>query len=115
TRALAEELAGQIETFGRYGFNRSHAVAYSVIAYQTAYLKAHYPAEFMAALLSSVMDKQEKQIQYLNECHEMGIPVLAPSVNESIVKFNVVTNDDGKAAIRFGLSAIKGVGEGAVR
>jgi DNA polymerase-3 subunit alpha len=108
--AVIEELAGQIETFGRYGFNKSHSVAYSVVAYHTAYLKAHHPAEFMAALLSSQIGKTEEVIKYIAEAREMGLEVLPPDVNESGWRFTVV----GDGRIRFGLGAIRNVGKGAI-
>jgi DNA polymerase III subunit alpha len=107
---LADDLAAQIETFGRYGFNKSHSVAYSVLSYQTAWLKAHYPAEFMAALLSSKIGNTDKVVQYINEAREMGIEVLPPDVNESGFKFTVV----GDRRIRFGLGAVRNVGWGAI-
>ncbi|MBY0489888.1 MAG: DNA polymerase III subunit alpha [Gemmatimonadaceae bacterium] len=107
---IIEELAGQIETFGRYGFNKSHSVAYSVVAYHTAFLKTHYPAEFMAALLSSNIGKTEEIIKYIAEAREMGLEVLAPDVNESGWRFTVV----GDKRIRFGLGAIRNVGRGAI-
>lgn len=107
---IIDELAGQIETFGRYGFNKSHSVAYSVVAYHTAYLKTHYPAEFMAALLSSNIGKTEDIIKYIAEAREMGLEVLAPDVNESGWRFTVV----GDRRIRFGLGAIRNVGRGAI-
>ncbi|MEI6740634.1 MAG: DNA polymerase III subunit alpha [Gemmatimonadaceae bacterium] len=107
---VIDELSGQIETFGRYGFNKSHSVAYSVVAYHTAYLKAHYPAEFMAALLSSQIGKTEDVIKYIAEARDMGIEVLAPDVNESGWRFTVV----GEKRIRFGLGAIRNVGRGAI-
>ena len=109
-RKLVEELAGQIETFGRYGFNKSHSVAYSVLSYQTAWLKAHHPAEFMAALLSSEIGNTDKVVQYINEARELDCEVLPPSVEESGYKFTVV----GETRIRFGLGAIRNVGEGAI-
>ncbi|MEZ4457288.1 MAG: DNA polymerase III subunit alpha [Gemmatimonadales bacterium] len=109
-KKLMDELAGQIETFGRYGFNKSHSVAYSVLSYQTAWLKAHYPAEFMAALLSSEIGDTDKVVQYINEARELGLEVLAPDVNESGFKFTVV----GERRIRFGLGAIRNVGRGAI-
>jgi DNA polymerase-3 subunit alpha len=109
-RRLVEDLAGQIETFGRYGFNKSHSVAYSVLSYQTAWLKAHHPAEFMAALLSSEIGNTDKVVQYINEARELGCEVLPPSVEESGYKFTVV----GENRIRFGLGAIRNVGEGAI-
>jgi DNA polymerase III subunit alpha len=122
-RRVIQELADQIEAFGRYGFNKSHSAAYGLLSYQTAWLKCHYPAEFMAALMSSVVDKIDDVVAYIAECREMGkylprvgrdgIAVLPPDVNESNWKFTVV--GDGVGAIRFGLGAIRGVGEGAVR
>jgi DNA polymerase-3 subunit alpha len=110
TRQLADELAGQIETFGRYGFNKSHSVAYSMLSYQTAWLKAHYPAEFMAALLSSEIGNTDKVVMYINEARELGLEVLPPDVNESGFKFTVV----GDTRIRFGLGAVRNVGRGAI-
>ena len=116
----ATNLARQIETFGRYGFNKSHSAAYSLLSYKTAWLKRYYPAEFMAALLSSVLDKTDDVVKYMGECRELGryhpglddgLEVLPPDVNESGWKFTVV----GGATIRFGLGAVRGVGEAAVQ
>jgi len=109
-RKVIEEVAGQIKTFGRYGFNKSHAVAYSIISYQTAWLKAHHPAEFMAALLSSAIGDTDKVVPYIAECRALGIEVLPPDVNESGWHFTVI----GDRRIRFGLGAIKNVGRSAV-
>ncbi len=109
-RAMVEELGRQIVTFGRYGFNKSHSVAYSVLSYQTAWLKAHYPAEFMAALLSSEIGNTDKVVQYINEARELGLEILPPDVNESGFKFTVI----GDRRIRFGLGAVRNVGEGAI-
>ncbi|HEX6433880.1 MAG TPA: DNA polymerase III subunit alpha, partial [Gemmatimonadales bacterium] len=109
-RQVIEELGRQIVTFGRYGFNKSHSVAYSILSYQTAWLKAHYPAEFMAALLSSEIGNTDKVVQYINEARELGLEILPPDVNESGFKFTVV----GDRRIRFGLGAIRNVGEGAI-
>ena len=109
-KKLMDDLASQIETFGRYGFNKSHSVAYSVLSYQTAWLKTHYPAEFMAALLSSEIGDTDKVVQYINEARELGLEVLAPDVNESGFKFTVV----GDKRIRFGLGAVRNVGRGAI-
>jgi DNA polymerase-3 subunit alpha len=109
-KALAKELAGQIETFGRYGFNKSHSVAYSILSYQTAWLKAHHPAEFMAALLSSEIGSTDKVVQYINEARELGLEVMPPDVHESGFKFTVVGDD----RIRFGLGAVRNVGSGAI-
>lgn len=107
-RSLAEELFAKMEKFAEYGFNKSHSAAYAMIAYQTAYLKAHYPVEFMAALISSEINRTEKIYLYIQECREMGIDVLPPDINESHVNFRI----DGNS-LRFGLAAIKGVGEAA--
>ncbi len=98
------------EKFASYAFNKSHATCYAFIAYQTAYLKAHYPAEFMAAVLSNNMSDIKKVTFYMDECKHSGLPVLGPDVNESYYKFAV--NKQG--AIRFGMGGIKGVGQGAV-
>lgn len=95
--------------FSDYAFNKAHSAAYGVLSYWTAYLKAHYPAEFMAALLTSVGDSRDKLAEYLNECRRMGIQVLAPDVNESILFFAAVGED-----IRFGLGAVRNVGSNVV-
>jgi DNA polymerase-3 subunit alpha len=95
--------------FAGYGFNRSHSVAYALIAYQTAYLKAHFPREFMAALITSDMDNTDKVMRFIGDCRDMGIPVLPPDINEGFHGFTVSGD-----SIRFGLGAIKGVGQGAV-
>ncbi|RME61539.1 MAG: DNA polymerase III subunit alpha [Candidatus Dadabacteria bacterium] len=105
----AEEIFSQMETFARYGFNRSHSAAYALISYQTAYLKAHYEVEFMTALMSHEMNDSEKVMKNINECRAAGIEVLGPDVNKSLAGFSV---EGGK--IRFGLSAVKGVGVKAV-
>jgi DNA polymerase-3 subunit alpha len=105
----AEKLFLLIEKFGGYGFNKSHSAAYALIAYQTAYLKAHYPVQFMAALLTQDMGNQDKTIKNIAECREMGIPILPPDLNESETDFSVV-----KESIRFGLAAVKNVGVKAV-
>lgn len=109
-RRVIEDIAAQIETFGRYGFNKSHAVAYSILSYQTAWFKARYPAEFMAALLSSEIGNTDKVVAYINAARELGLEVLPPDVNESGFKFTVV----GEGRIRCGLGAIKNVGAGAI-
>src|SRR5881296_39861 len=105
-----EDIAAQIETFGRYGFNKSHAVAYSVLSYQTAWLKTHHPAEFMAALLSSEIGNTDKVVQYINGARELGLEVLPPDVNESGFKFTVV----GERRVRCGLGAVRNVGQSAI-
>ncbi len=99
------------EAFAQYAFNKSHSTCYAYVSYQTAYLKAHYPAEYMAAVLSRWSTNIDKVTTFMDECRRMGILVLGPDVNESKLGFNV--NQDGN--IRFGLSAIKGVGESAAR
>ncbi len=107
--AVANKLWASFEATGDYSFNKSHAACYAMISYRTAWLKANYPVEYMAALISSVMNTKDKVPFYVNQCHEMGIDVLPPDVNESVVGFTVV---EGK--IRFGLNAVKGVGVGAI-
>ncbi|HXY29157.1 MAG TPA: DNA polymerase III subunit alpha, partial [Gemmatimonadaceae bacterium] len=109
-RRVIEDIAGQIETFGRYGFNKSHSVAYSVLSYQTAWFKTHHPAEFMAALLSSQIGDTDSVVKYINEARELGLEVLPPDVNESRYKFTVV----GTGRVRFGLGGIRNVGRGAI-
>ena len=106
----AEKIADLIEQFAGYGFNKSHSAAYALVAYQTAYLKAHYPVEFMAALLTSEMADTDKIVRYIEECRQMGIEVLPPDVNDSSSSFTVV---GGK--VRFGLVAVKNVGEKAIQ
>ena len=98
-----------MEKFGGYGFNKSHSAAYALIAYQTAYLKAHYPVEFLAALLTSEMGSIDNIVKFVAECRTHGIAVLPPDVNRSIKEFAV---DEGR--IRFGLVAVKNVGEAAI-
>lgn len=105
----AEKIFEQMETFGRYGFNKSHSAAYALLAYQTAYLKAHYPVEFMAALLTSEAQNAEKIVKYISECREMKIEILPPDINESFKHFAVFGNQ-----IRFGLTAVKNVGDAAI-
>ena len=109
-RRVIEELSGQIETFGRYGFPKAHSVAYSVISYQTAWLKTYYPAEFMAAILSSSIGDTDSVVKFINEARELGIDVLPPDVNESGYKFTVIA----EKRIRFGLGAIRNVGKAAI-
>ena len=105
----AAEIFDQMETFARYGFNKSHSAAYALVSYQTAYLKAHYPVEFMAALMTSEMGDTDKIIKNLAECRTKEIVVLAPDINESRADFTPVGDK-----IRFGLAAVKNVGEKAV-
>lgn len=108
-KQAAENLFELIDKFGGYGFNKSHSAAYAMIAYQTAYLKAHYPVQFMAALLTQDMGNQDKTIKNIAECREMGIQILPPDINESRADFFVVEGN-----IRFGLAAVKNVGVKAV-
>jgi DNA polymerase III subunit alpha len=109
TKKTAGDIFDLIEKFASYGFNKSHSVAYSVVAYQTAYMKAHYPAEFMAATLSSEIGNTDRIVKLIDDCRKLGIKVLPPDVNESGKDFNVVNRD-----IRFGLCAIRNVGESAI-
>ncbi len=115
----AEQIFELIERFAGYGFNKSHSTRYAFIAYQTAYMKTHWPVEFMAALLTYEMDNTDKVVDYINECGVMGIEVMPPDINESGVDFTPLyeRDEDGeqkKGVIRFGLAAVKGVGEKAV-
>ncbi|HEU4320798.1 MAG TPA: DNA polymerase III subunit alpha [Acidimicrobiia bacterium] len=109
TEQTGREMFQLIGHFAGYGFNKSHSAGYGLVAYQTAYLKAHYPAEYLAALLTATKRDKDRTAIYLNECRQMGIEVLVPDVNESETDFTV---HDGR--IRFGLSAIRNVGEGVV-
>ncbi|HQY49821.1 MAG TPA: DNA polymerase III subunit alpha, partial [Thermomonas sp.] len=106
--AKADEIFDLMEKFAGYGFNKSHAAAYSLVAYQTAWLKKHYPAEFMAATLSSDMDKTDKVVAFLEEARGLKLTMLAPDVNASGYMFKATTPD----TIRYGLGAVKGVGQG---
>jgi DNA polymerase-3 subunit alpha len=111
---ISEKAAIQVfdlmEQFAQYGFNKSHSTAYALLAYQTAYLKVHYPVQFMASLLTSEIGNTDKIVMYIAECKDMGISVLPPDVNESMLDFH---STGGK--IRFGMLAIRNVGEGAIR
>ena len=108
-KEAAEKIFDDMTDFAKYAFNKSHAAAYAVIGYQTAWLKVHYPVEFMAALLTSVMDFTSKVAEYIHECKEMSISLLPPDVNESFTAFSV-----SNGTIRFGLLAIKNVGRGII-
>ena len=105
----AVELFGMIEKFAGYGFNKSHSTAYGAVAYQTAYLKAHYPPEFMAALLSCELGETDKLVEHVDDCRRMGIDILPPDINVGDVEFSVLGDQ-----LTFGLGAIKGVGEAAI-
>ena len=110
SEAVAQSLYDEIVAFANYAFNKAHAVCYAVVSYQTAYLKCHYPREYMAALMTSVLDSAAKISGYIAECKDMGIPVLPPNVNHSEDHFTVEGD-----AIRFGLGAVKNVGRGLIR
>ena len=118
TNRISEKKANAIfdllEKFAGYGFNKSHSAAYGVISYQTAYLKSHYPVEFMAGLLSNEINNTDKISVFVGECKRMGIAILPPDINKSALKF-VPEAHDGKMAIRYGLAAIKNVGESAMQ
>ncbi len=122
-RKFPKDRAGQLfdlmEQFAGYGFNKSHSAAYALLAYHTAYLKTHYPVEFMAALLTSETSKPENVVKYISECREMGIAVVPPDVQISLASFtpSVIAGKDGEQteAIRFGLAAIKNVGGNAIQ
>lgn len=104
---MAQSIYNEIYDFANYAFNKAHAVAYAVVAYQTAWFKCHHTREYMAALLTSVLDSQEKVAEYIAECRENGIQLLPPDINESGATFTVSGQN-----IRFGLAALKGVGRG---
>ncbi len=108
--AAASRIFDEMSSFAAYAFNKSHAAAYAIVAYQTAWLKCHYPKEYMAALLTSILDNTNKVIEYIDECSRLGIRVLPPHVNESGQGFTVV--EDG---IRFGLLAVKNLGSGVIQ
>ena len=109
-RKITNEIFDEMSSFASYAFNKSHAAAYAVLAYRTAYLKCHYPREYMAALLTSVLDNTAKLTEYIGECRRLGIEVLPPSVFESQAGFSV-----SGTKIRFGLAAIKNIGDAVIR
>ncbi|HNW71630.1 MAG TPA: DNA polymerase III subunit alpha [Candidatus Paceibacterota bacterium] len=110
TPAFAEKLWKLFEPFQAYGFNKAHAASYGRVAYQTAYMKAHYPVEYMTAILTAESGDVEKIAQIINECKKMGIPVLPPNINESYGGFTVLRNNEKSEKIRFGLYTIKNLG-----
>ena len=114
SRAIAEQIYDVMYNFASYGFNLNHSAAYAVLSYHTAYLKANFPHEFMATNLSSIVDKKDKLALYINDVRRMGIPLLAPSVNESDAAFTVSLRDGKPHAIRMGLASIKGLGHPCV-
>jgi DNA polymerase-3 subunit alpha len=111
---VADRIFADIEFFARYGFNKSHAADYAVLTIQTAFLKAHYPHEYMTALLTIECHSTDRVGRYTAECRRMGIEVLAPDVNRSASRFTIEPRPDGSRAIRFGLGAVKNVGEGPI-
>ena len=117
-KEAAEEIYNQMISFAEYAFNKSHAAAYAVLAYETAFLKTHYPVEFMAALMTSVMGDATSMANYIHNCREMGIEVLPPDINESSEKFTVIYDPEDTlrehGKIRFGLLGIKNLGRGAI-
>ena len=113
-QAKATEIFDLMAEFAKYGFNKSHSAAYALISYQTAWLKHHYPAAFMAAVLSSDMDNTDKVVVFIEACRDIGITVLPPDVNASAYRFTVAHPDAGQHAVLYGLGALKGVGEAAI-
>src|SRR5581483_1823315 len=109
TKQKAAEIFDYVEPFARYGFNKAHSVAYALVAYRTAWLKVHYPRHFMAALMTSEMDRTEQVVKFIHEAAQMGIEILPPDINESNYSFTVVGPN-----IRFGLGAVKGIGQSAI-
>ena len=107
---VAQRIFDLMEKFAGYGFNKSHSAAYALLAYQTAWLKTHYPAEFMAAVLSSDMDNTDKVASFIDECRQLKLTINPPNINNGHYKFTV--NEEGE--IEYGLGAIKGVGESAI-
>jgi DNA polymerase-3 subunit alpha len=112
--SVVDQVFAAFEPFARYGFNKAHATCYGLIAYQTAYLKANYPVEFMTAVLNGFRERAEKVAAVVAECRRLGIEVRPPDVQKSGALFSVETDADGTSAIRFGLAAVKNVGEGAI-
>ncbi|MBQ7337318.1 MAG: DNA polymerase III subunit alpha [Clostridia bacterium] len=110
-RETANTLFDEMSSFANYAFNKSHAASYALISYRTAYLKAHYPCEYMAALLTSVLGNIPKIGEYIAQCSRLGIGVLPPSINESMSGFHATRSKEGRPCIRFGLSALKNVGK----
>ncbi len=112
--SVVDQVFAAFEPFARYGFNKAHATCYGLIAYQTAYLKANYPVEFMTAVLNGFRERAEKVAAVVAECRRLGIAVRAPDVQSSQALFTVEADASGESAIRFGLAAVKNVGEGAI-
>ena len=115
TKDLANQVFNLIEPFAGYAFNKAHSVSYALISYWTGYFKANYPLEYMASVLNSRLDHPERTASAISECFRMGIPVLLPDINGSGAYFTLDRDEQGEPAIRFGLAAVKNVGEGAIR
>ena len=115
TLELAQEVFDLIEPFAGYAFNKAHSVSYALISYWTAYFKANYPLEYMASVLNCRLDHPDRMASSISECFRIGIPVLAPDVNRSGMLFAIDSDENGSPSLRFGLAAIKNVGEGAIR
>ncbi|MDD5544441.1 MAG: DNA polymerase III subunit alpha [Acidobacteriia bacterium] len=111
----AEKIFNMMLHFSGYGFNKSHSAAYALLAYQTAYLKVHYPVFFMSAVLTNEIGNTDKIVKYINECRSLDLPILPPDINESALHFTPVVEAGGRPKIRFGLAAIKNVGENAIK
>ncbi len=109
-KKTALSVFSEMESFASYAFNKSHAASYAIVAYQTAWLKSHYPNEYMAALMTSVLDNQDKLAEYIEECQRLGISILPPHINESFYGFTVV----GVNKLRYGLMAVKNLGKGVI-
>ena len=109
SEAVADSIFDEMSSFAAYAFNKSHAACYAVVAYQTAYLKRHHPREYMAALMTSVLDNTAKLMEYIEECSRLEIPVLPPDINRSDMVFTVTPE-----GIRFGLLAIKNMGRSVI-
>ena len=109
-KQTANKIYDEMIDFAKYAFNKSHAAAYAVVSYQTAYLKYYYPVEFMAALMTSVIDNSGKVAEYIYSCRQMGIQILPPDINKSVGTFSVENGN-----IRFGLTAIKSVGRPVIQ
>ena len=114
TPELAEQVFNLIEPFAGYAFNKAHSVSYALISYWTGYFKANYPMEYMSSVLNSRFDHPDRMASSISECFRMGIPVLLPDINRSLANFSIDADPKGEPALRFGLAAVKNVGEGAV-
>ena len=114
-QSMAEEVFNLIEPFAGYAFNKAHSISYALVSYWTAYFKAHYPVEYMGAVLNSRLDHAERMVIAINDCAQMGIRILPPDVNHSGVFFTIEYGPEGPRALRYGMSAVKNVGEGAVQ